>query len=190
MQCSLGHCPGISDIFSGGPLSSGLLFMLADSIIYFWIGLYLDNILPPPWGIRKSPLFCLKPVFDLVRSVSNKIFSCFKRKKTKPLLGDEISINRYNTQAEIDYVLNMKQGENLELDEEDADVNFERQRALGMNGKDAPIVIKHLKKIYKGKKEAISDLCLALAKGTCFGLLGPNGAGKSRAIIQLIYSQF
>jgi ABC-2 type transport system ATP-binding protein len=43
------------------------------------------------------------------------------------------------------------------------------------------IEVKNLKKQYDGKI-AVDGICLAIAKGSCFGLLGPNGAGKTTTV--------
>ena len=47
---------------------------------------------------------------------------------------------------------------------------------------DAAISIRGLSKVYKGGKQALFDVDLAISRGTIFGLLGPNGAGKSTTI--------
>ncbi len=44
------------------------------------------------------------------------------------------------------------------------------------------IEIDNLQKVYKGGKEVLHGLTLAVPKGQFFGLLGPNGAGKTTTI--------
>jgi len=44
------------------------------------------------------------------------------------------------------------------------------------------IVIKGLKKTYKGRPEILHGIDLTIPKGQFFGLLGPNGAGKTTTI--------
>jgi ABC-2 type transport system ATP-binding protein len=49
------------------------------------------------------------------------------------------------------------------------------------------IEVKHLKKIYSGKKrvevvKAVDDISFSIQEGEIFGLLGPNGAGKTTII--------
>ncbi|KAH9091241.1 hypothetical protein LEN26_018836 [Aphanomyces euteiches] len=61
----------------------------------------------------------------------------------------------------------------------DEDVQAEEQRvAQGKADADA-VVMKNLRKVYKGGKVGLVDLSLALPKGECFGYLGINGAGKT-----------
>ena len=42
--------------------------------------------------------------------------------------------------------------------------------------------VQNLNKIYKGGKQALSDINLDVAKGEILALLGPNGAGKTTLI--------
>ncbi|RLO07401.1 hypothetical protein DYB28_004655, partial [Aphanomyces astaci] len=61
----------------------------------------------------------------------------------------------------------------------DDDVKAEEARiASGAADKDA-VVMKNLRKVYKGGKVGIVQMSLALPKGECFGYLGINGAGKT-----------
>ncbi|KAF0712753.1 hypothetical protein As57867_004679, partial [Aphanomyces stellatus] len=63
--------------------------------------------------------------------------------------------------------------------EVDEDVQKEQDRvASGAADKDA-VVMKNLRKVYKGGKVGVVNLSLALPKGECFGYLGINGAGKT-----------
>lgn len=43
-----------------------------------------------------------------------------------------------------------------------------------------------LRKVYKGKTEALKPIDLRVPEGSCFGLLGPNGAGKSTLVKALL----
>ncbi len=42
--------------------------------------------------------------------------------------------------------------------------------------------LRHVRKIYKGRVEALRGIALEVPKGSVFGLLGPNGAGKSTLV--------
>ncbi|KAF0736806.1 hypothetical protein Ae201684_006963 [Aphanomyces euteiches] len=65
------------------------------------------------------------------------------------------------------------------LFEVDEDVQREELRiASGAADKDA-VVMKNIRKVYKGGKVGVANLSLALPKGECFGHLGINGAGET-----------
>lgn len=57
-----------------------------------------------------------------------------------------------------------------------------------MQHQSAPLEVKNLTKIFKGKKPftAVRDLSFDLRAGEILGLLGPNGAGKSTTIQMLL----
>ena len=74
--------------------------------------------------------------------------------------------------------------------EEDESIRAEREAIdAGQIEPTDGLIIKHLRKVYPSvgvgrgakvtHKTAVSDLCLRLQAGECFGLLGTNGAGKS-----------
>ncbi|OQR82082.1 ATP-binding Cassette (ABC) Superfamily, partial [Achlya hypogyna] len=61
----------------------------------------------------------------------------------------------------------------------DVDVQAEADRVnSGRADKDA-VVMRNLRKVYKGGKVGVSNIALALPRGECFGYLGINGAGKT-----------
>lgn len=65
---------------------------------------------------------------------------------------------------------------------EDADVWKERERVDGGGGDGAPLVMRHMRKVYPsreglGPKLAVRDITFAAEEGIVLGLLGPNGAG-------------
>eukprot|EP00058_Branchiostoma_floridae_P014356 XP_002599844.1 hypothetical protein BRAFLDRAFT_95534 [Branchiostoma floridae] len=70
---------------------------------------------------------------------------------------------------------------------EDEDVAEERKTVLNSDPKmgNSAVVIRNLGKMYgmrkckKATRPAVSDLCLSIPAGECFGLLGVNGAGKT-----------
>lgn len=44
-------------------MSSCFIVMMISLLLFFFIGLWLDNILPTSYGIRKSFFFCLLPSY-------------------------------------------------------------------------------------------------------------------------------
>ncbi|ESO00555.1 hypothetical protein HELRODRAFT_82844 [Helobdella robusta] len=68
--------------------------------------------------------------------------------------------------------------------EEDSDVLEEKAKVLKLEmsdlmSEDNMLVMKQLTKVYSGGFLAVSNLCLTVPRGECFGLLGVNGAGKT-----------
>lgn len=69
--------------------------------------------------------------------------------------------------------------------EEDADVAREAERVLSGAADGEAVVLKRLRKMYKGGKVAVRDLSFGLKRGDCFGFLGINGAGKTTTMKML-----
>ncbi|GLE03144.1 hypothetical protein PINS_up012023 [Pythium insidiosum] len=63
--------------------------------------------------------------------------------------------------------------------EEDEDVRLEAERVAKGGADQDAVVVKNLRKVYKGNKVAVRNLSFGLPKGECFGYLGINGAGKT-----------
>ncbi|OQR81399.1 ATP-binding Cassette (ABC) Superfamily [Thraustotheca clavata] len=68
---------------------------------------------------------------------------------------------------------------------DDQDVAAEAKRVLDGHADKEMVVIKGIKKTYKGNKVAVRNLSFALPKGECFGYLGINGAGKTTTMKML-----
>ncbi|TMW68212.1 hypothetical protein Poli38472_007884 [Pythium oligandrum] len=69
--------------------------------------------------------------------------------------------------------------------EEDEDVKKEAERVLSGRAGSDTVLVKDLRKVYKGKKVAVRNLSFGLRKGECFGYLGINGAGKTTTMNML-----
>ena len=54
-----------------------------------------------------------------------------------------------------------------------------------MEGREAAIVAKQLRRTFDDEIEAVRDIDLEVSKGEVFGFLGPNGAGKSTTVRML-----
>ncbi|TMW64124.1 hypothetical protein Poli38472_014241 [Pythium oligandrum] len=68
--------------------------------------------------------------------------------------------------------------------EQDIDVIKEAQR-IHAGPTDDVVVLKNLRKMYKGGKMAVRGLSFGLKQGECFGFLGINGAGKTTTMKML-----
>eukprot|EP00760_Papus_ankaliazontas_P036329 PhM_4_TR8289/c4_g1_i1/m.92591/K05643/ABCA3; ATP-binding cassette, subfamily A (ABC1), member 3 len=52
-------------------LSNNVGFLILDSVLYFILGLYFDNVIPTEWGTRESWYFCFLPSYWLGTKKSN-----------------------------------------------------------------------------------------------------------------------
>ena len=72
----------------------------------------------------------------------------------------------------------------LSLRDEDVLAEEERVRSGAADG-NSVILVKDVKKVYRGGKYAVRGVSLGIPNGECFGLLGINGAGKSSCLNML-----
>ena len=72
----------------------------------------------------------------------------------------------------------------LTLRDEDVLAEEERVRS-GAADESSVILVKDVKKMYRGGKYAVRGVSLGIPNGECFGLLGINGAGKSSCLNML-----
>ena len=50
----------INEIYNGYSVSIAMGFLVIDFFIFFVLGIYLDQVWPSEFGVRKHPLFCLR----------------------------------------------------------------------------------------------------------------------------------
>ena len=176
-------------------------YMMLGSLIFLFLGVYLHEVLPKQYGIRKAPFFCIE----------EEIKNCKKEEHENNNLNKEddiIKINRKKNE-EIDDDDNIKdnliEGENTNeinigeenntnpLKDKEIQKEFDIVEDLMNKGERElrryPLVCSGLTKIYKSNlkskdpkkrnKKSLDNFTIALNDNEIFGLLGPNGAGKT-----------
>lgn len=59
-------------------LSKSLIILFISGFIYIILGIYLYEVIPQQFGVRKSPLFCIE---KLINNIKKKLH--IKKKKVK-----------------------------------------------------------------------------------------------------------
>ncbi len=141
--------------------STSLLMMVGDAAIYAIIGLYLDNVLPSPEGVRKHPLFFLSREF-WVDDDSAAAAAIPEQDQQHPESAEDEDKILY------------------------PDEHFGRisEELRGQEQSNQCLKVRHLKKSF-GFKQAVEDFSVNMYKGQIFALLGTNGAGKTTTISML-----
>jgi len=158
-NCGYGSCiSSLNDENITDELKTCLVVLYVSAFIYIFLGIYLYEVLPQKFGVRKHPLFCIKGL-------------CKNKKKVRTTSLDN---NLHETipiaSADDEVVEEQKKVQNITKEDK----------------KTYPLIVENLTKIYedvggkKGKiKRALNGVNLVLNKNEIFGLLGPNGAGKT-----------
>lgn len=161
-----------------------MLFVMP--IVYIFLGIYLYEVIPQQFGVRKHPLFFLKS------GKSSKLKKKIKE-KNDDLKGE---FSNPTDQDNIDLELNKTGDENFNYPSStDEEINSEIRKIQSLDKEERgkyPLVVDNLTKIYESHthshrshssklkvKKALNNLNLALKNNEIFGLLGPNGAGKT-----------
>ncbi len=139
--------------------STAMLMMAADAVIYMLLGLYLDNVLPSPDGVRKHPLFFLTREFWSSGPAAN---------------DSEAEENLQESKKEDDEAL-LYPDEHFDKVGDELRAQEQRNECLK---------VRHLNKTF-GFKQAVQNFSVNMYKGQIFALLGPNGAGKTTTISML-----
>ncbi|XP_077973323.1 cholesterol transporter ABCA5-like isoform X3 [Styela clava] len=139
------------------PLYIGLVMMIVDIFLYFFLTLYLDSVVPGEYGQRKSPFFCFKPSYwsrsqrglsrDRAlsrRSTSGEPFEGYSQHDFEPVSPDQIG-NEAISMSNIRKV-------------------FKKSAIFGQSSKSTV---------------AVQRFSLDIYKGQIMALLGHNGAGKT-----------
>jgi len=148
-----------SDKVKNYRFSMGLMMLAVDIVVYILLGLYFDNVLPSPSGVRKPFYYFLTKQYwtgkyeEQVKPVEKKEMLASQIKE-----DDVLYPNKYFE----------KVNEALQLQEEKSEC----------------LTIRDLNKFF-GKKHSVCDFSVNMYKGQIFALLGPNGAGKTTTISML-----
>jgi len=160
-NCGSGSCASsFSDLTS--EVNECLIFLYLGAVVFFLVGVYLNEVLPQEYGVPRHPLF---------------IFNSCRRRREDGFVAVSDSNQEGHTNAL-----------EAELDGEDDDCRDERNAVMNAeNPRQFPLLINNIRKIYAGpeKKVAVKSFCLGVRPGETFGLLGPNGAGKTTLISML-----
>ena len=137
------------------------IMLIADLLLYFFLGYYLQNILPHDFGVRKPWNFIFTPSF----------WGCKDKKNT-------IKNNLINyKQSNEDLIIKGNQEEND---------NFQSEEIYKeMNDPKDALKIRELVKRFDDGKVAVNHVNLNFYKNEIFALLGHNGAGKTTLISML-----
>ena len=143
------------------------IMLIADILIYLFLGYYFQNILPHEFGIRKPWYFlCTKKYWS--RKI--KIFN-----KNNILINEEDPPLKESEELILDVPLIFNENENFQTEE----IYKE------MNGPKDVLKIREIVKKFDDGKIAVNHVSLNLYKNEIFALLGHNGAGKTTLISML-----
>ncbi|KAL9687963.1 hypothetical protein QQ045_032375 [Rhodiola kirilowii] len=146
----------------GNGMKEVFVIMLLEWIVFLVSAYYIDQVISPGTGIRRSPLYFLETF------------------RGKPSSSKKLSVVKQEPKVSI------------EAEKADVEQEREKVEQLILDSDpNHSIIAYQLKKVYPGRdgnpdKFAVRGLSLAIPKGECFGMLGPNGAGKTSFINMMI----
>ena len=161
-----------------------IIILYVSAFIYIFLGIYLYEVIPQQFGIRKSPFFCIKPLINKLKCNKKKVD---KFKGNENIQGESLDSNLAsdkdkdieigtNTDEEISNELNKinilikKHLENLENNSEEENSNKNEiflkskknidisiEDLNNLNIKDFPLVVSNLSKQYDDSKASTID---------------------------------
>ncbi|WAR31434.1 ABCA2-like protein [Mya arenaria] len=166
---TLGSSPREKDDFS---MLHALVIMAGDTLLYFLLAWYIENIYPGAYGIPKPWYFPLTPSFwcgvtsDMTSWSPERLFGI--RKKYR------LQHNQSDTRTEND---NYDSGVYWCGCSQECDCRME----AGPTGLKPAVVVNNLRKTYDGKdgRAAVDGLTFTLYEDQVTAFLGHNGAGKT-----------
>ena len=166
-------------------------YMMLGAVIFTVLGVYLHEILPKQFGIRKTPFFCIE---DEIKSCQ-RINLDNKREEDLNNKGKKLDENIEENNIKNNLIENENNSilSNNPLKDKEIQKEFKIVKDLIDKGKNElkkyPLVCSGLTKIYssnlkskapkKRKKKSLDNFTICLNDNEIFGLLGPNGAGKT-----------
>ena len=166
-------------------------YMMLGAVIFTVLGVYLHEILPKQFGIRKTPFFCIE---DEIKSCQRKNLDN-KREEDLNNKGKKLDENIEENNIKNNLIENENNSilSNNPLKDKEIQKEFKIVKDLIDKGKNElkkyPLVCSGLTKIYssnlkskdpkKRKKKSLDNFTICLNDNEIFGLLGPNGAGKT-----------
>ncbi len=166
-------------------------YMMLGAVIFTVLGVYLHEILPKQFGIRKTPFFCIE---DEIKSCQRKNLDN-KSEEDLNNKGKKLDENIEENNIKNNLIENENNSilSNNPLKDKEIQKEFKIVKDLIDKGKNElkkyPLVCSGLTKIYssnlkskdpkKRKKKSLDNFTICLNDNEIFGLLGPNGAGKT-----------
>ena len=166
-------------------------YMMLGAVIFTVLGVYLHEILPKQFGIRKTPFFCIE---DEIKSCQRKNLDN-KSEEDLNNKGKKLDENIEENNIKNNLIENENNSilSNNPLKDKEIQKEFKIVKDLIDKEKNKlkkyPLVCSGLTKIYssnlkskdpkKRKKKSLDNFTICLNDNEIFGLLGPNGAGKT-----------
>ena len=137
--------------------------MIISLLLFFWIGIWLDNVLPSAYGLRKGWCFCLSPRYWCGRA-------------RRPRKNSKNSIDPESAEDELYFEAKYMKKDNFEPVSRDL-LKQEADKKI--------LKVTDLKKTFENGFQAVKGVNLKIYNGQIFALLGHNGAGKTTTISML-----
>ena len=137
--------------------------MIVSLLLFFWLGIWLENVLPSAYGLRKGWCFCLSPHYW-----------CGKPKLSRNARKN--SIDAESADNEVYFEAKYMKKDNFEPVSRDM-MKQEADKKI--------LKVTDLKKTFENGFQAVKGVNLKIYSGQIFALLGHNGAGKTTTISML-----
>ena len=173
MKCAYETCIGSFNDLNKEMIEC-FVIMFVMGIVFCVVGIYLNEVVPQEYGVRRGVLFCCKCYGKRRRNNLSKGGYLLHKDYTgdNDLIFDDL---RFNLEQSGD-IINNTNNDNIQSE-------CNKEHRMKTNDKcNHPLVVENLSKVYssavsKGKR-SLDNLTLCL-ENEIFGLLGLNGAGKT-----------